>query len=274
MSSCLDQRHGGQFCHSHGSVGDRQRPALRCFVDRHAVTIVCGSNVDLDAYHRWVGPRRRSVRPGGLPGHQPPQVQRDVLGLALVRVLYLSVWHWIHAQESGNRSSGQHQTRISARPTARPSRCPPSSPTPTSMRSGTVQGWWRGSRRRLSGSEIRRDVFVKLVEAIERDEVDVVVVRDVDPSDAEPVGLEPVREGGGRAPRAAQRLCRPGTWTCPPRRARITGDGGAAAKRECAVKSVRSRGVFRGGSPDGPPFGGCHGCILVPSVRPAVRVRA
>lgn len=25
------------------------------FADRHVVTIVCGSNVDLDAYHRWVG---------------------------------------------------------------------------------------------------------------------------------------------------------------------------------------------------------------------------
>jgi hypothetical protein len=23
---------------------------------RHVVTIVCGSNVDLDAYHRWVAP--------------------------------------------------------------------------------------------------------------------------------------------------------------------------------------------------------------------------
>ena len=26
------------------------------FAGRHAVTIVCGSNVDMDAYHRWVGP--------------------------------------------------------------------------------------------------------------------------------------------------------------------------------------------------------------------------
>jgi threonine dehydratase len=26
------------------------------FAGRHVVTIVCGSNVDLDAYHRWVGP--------------------------------------------------------------------------------------------------------------------------------------------------------------------------------------------------------------------------
>ncbi|AYE99668.1 threonine dehydratase (plasmid) [Mycobacterium paragordonae] len=25
------------------------------FADRHVITIVCGSNVDLDAYHRWVG---------------------------------------------------------------------------------------------------------------------------------------------------------------------------------------------------------------------------
>ncbi|MGW0909509.1 threonine ammonia-lyase [Streptomyces sp. NPDC002853] len=31
------------------------------FADRHVVTIVCGSNVDVDAYHRWVGavPLRR-----------------------------------------------------------------------------------------------------------------------------------------------------------------------------------------------------------------------
>ena len=26
------------------------------FSGRHVVTIVCGSNVDVDAYHRWVGP--------------------------------------------------------------------------------------------------------------------------------------------------------------------------------------------------------------------------
>lgn len=25
------------------------------FAGRHVITIVCGSNVDLDAYHRWVG---------------------------------------------------------------------------------------------------------------------------------------------------------------------------------------------------------------------------
>ncbi|MGW2051419.1 threonine ammonia-lyase [Streptomyces sp. NPDC001858] len=32
------------------------------FAGRHVVTIVCGSNVDLDAYHRWIGaaPRHRS----------------------------------------------------------------------------------------------------------------------------------------------------------------------------------------------------------------------
>ncbi|WP_433832366.1 pyridoxal-phosphate dependent enzyme [Actinoplanes sp. CA-015351] len=24
------------------------------FADRHVVTIICGGNVDLDAYHRWV----------------------------------------------------------------------------------------------------------------------------------------------------------------------------------------------------------------------------
>jgi threonine dehydratase len=29
---------------------DRER-----FVGRHVVTIVCGSNVDVDAYRRWIG---------------------------------------------------------------------------------------------------------------------------------------------------------------------------------------------------------------------------
>ncbi|MQA01580.1 MAG: pyridoxal-phosphate dependent enzyme [Streptosporangiales bacterium] len=32
------------------------------FADRHVVTIVCGSNVDVDAYHRWVGAARTSPR--------------------------------------------------------------------------------------------------------------------------------------------------------------------------------------------------------------------
>ncbi|NEA63374.1 pyridoxal-phosphate dependent enzyme [Streptomyces sp. SID12488] len=32
------------------------------FAGRHVVTIVCGSNVDVDAYHRWVG---------ATPGHRP-----------------------------------------------------------------------------------------------------------------------------------------------------------------------------------------------------------
>jgi len=31
-------------------IEDRDR-----FAGRHVVTIVCGSNVDMDAYHRWVG---------------------------------------------------------------------------------------------------------------------------------------------------------------------------------------------------------------------------
>jgi threonine dehydratase len=26
------------------------------FVGRHVVTVICGSNVDLDAYHHWVHP--------------------------------------------------------------------------------------------------------------------------------------------------------------------------------------------------------------------------
>ena len=32
------------------------------FAGRHVLTVVCGSNVDVDAYHRWVGavPTRRS----------------------------------------------------------------------------------------------------------------------------------------------------------------------------------------------------------------------
>ena len=31
-------------------LADRDR-----FAGRHVATIVCGSNVDMDAYHRWVG---------------------------------------------------------------------------------------------------------------------------------------------------------------------------------------------------------------------------
>ncbi len=30
------------------------------FAGRHVVTIVCGSNVDLDAYHRWIGAATRT----------------------------------------------------------------------------------------------------------------------------------------------------------------------------------------------------------------------
>jgi threonine dehydratase len=40
------------------------------FAGRHVVTIVCGSNVDLDAYHRWVGTApsmRRDDRPAARP---------------------------------------------------------------------------------------------------------------------------------------------------------------------------------------------------------------
>lgn len=32
------------------------------FADRHVVTIICGSNVDLDAYHHWVGTTPGTVR--------------------------------------------------------------------------------------------------------------------------------------------------------------------------------------------------------------------
>jgi threonine dehydratase len=38
------------------------------FAGRHVVTVVCGSNVDLDAYHRWVGPAPFSDGPQGLGG--------------------------------------------------------------------------------------------------------------------------------------------------------------------------------------------------------------
>src|SRR5262249_57678628 len=42
------------------------------FAGRHVVTIVCGSNVDVDAYHRWVGaaPANRETR--SAPVHQDP----------------------------------------------------------------------------------------------------------------------------------------------------------------------------------------------------------
>ncbi len=48
--------HGGLVVEPSAALGiaaileDRER-----FAGRHVVTIVCGSNVDLDAYHRWIG---------------------------------------------------------------------------------------------------------------------------------------------------------------------------------------------------------------------------
>ena len=39
------------------TLADRDR-----FAGRHVATIVCGSNVDLDAYHRWVGAARAQGR--------------------------------------------------------------------------------------------------------------------------------------------------------------------------------------------------------------------
>jgi hypothetical protein len=54
MRMLLD--HAGLVVEPSGTLGiaaileDRDR-----FAGRHVVTIVCGSNVDPDAYHRWVG---------------------------------------------------------------------------------------------------------------------------------------------------------------------------------------------------------------------------
>ncbi len=54
MRMLLD--HGGLVVEPSAALGiaaileDRER-----FAGRHVVTIVCGSNVDLDAYHRWIG---------------------------------------------------------------------------------------------------------------------------------------------------------------------------------------------------------------------------
>ena len=41
------------------------------FAGRHVVTIVCGSNVDLDAYHRWVGCGSLALCPPSAPGSSP-----------------------------------------------------------------------------------------------------------------------------------------------------------------------------------------------------------
>ena len=41
------------------------------FAGRHVVTVICGSNVDLDAYHRWVGPPTSSLtNPANLSGQR------------------------------------------------------------------------------------------------------------------------------------------------------------------------------------------------------------
>jgi threonine dehydratase len=37
------------------SFKGRGTEVVASLAGRHVVTIVCGSNVDLDAYHRWVG---------------------------------------------------------------------------------------------------------------------------------------------------------------------------------------------------------------------------
>jgi hypothetical protein len=43
---------------------------------------------------------------------QAPQVEGDVVGLALVRILYLDFQTWTtRTREARNRSSGQHHTR-------------------------------------------------------------------------------------------------------------------------------------------------------------------
>jgi hypothetical protein len=45
-------------------------------------------------------------------GDQAPQVEGDVVGLALVRILYLDFQTWTtRTREARNRSSGQHHTR-------------------------------------------------------------------------------------------------------------------------------------------------------------------
>ncbi len=54
-------------------IEDRER-----FAGRHVVTIVCGSNVDIDAYHRWVGAApRHGCRHLPADGHAPGALPLD-----------------------------------------------------------------------------------------------------------------------------------------------------------------------------------------------------
>ncbi len=92
------------------------------------------------------------------------------------------------------------------------------------------------------------------------------------PSDAEPVRPEPVGEGGGRAPRAAQRLCRREPLDLSTRQGAYYGDGDAAGETECRQERALP-GVFRVGFPDG-PIRGCHvACSSRPSVPPSLYAR-
>src|SRR5450756_1208310 len=72
------------------------------------------------------------------------------------------------------------------------------------------RGWRVVARLKDDGysafKEIRRDDFVKLIEMIERDAVDVVVIRDVDRLTRNLPRLDTVREGGDRAPGDAEHV--------------------------------------------------------------------
>jgi site-specific DNA recombinase len=109
-------------------------------------------------------------------------VAGDVVGLAVVRVLYLS---------GGMDASHQDTTKpqLRAATYARLSETYDAAESvPTQLANADKhaerRGWRVVARFKDDGysafKEIRRDDFVNLIEAIERDEIDVVIIRDVD----------------------------------------------------------------------------------------------
>jgi hypothetical protein len=113
--------------------------------------------------------------------HQPPQVHQDVVGLALVRVLYLAGMEDTHQASTKPQLRAASYARLSETYDAAES-------VPTQLANADKYAEWLGwrvvARFKDDGysafKEIRRDDFVNLIEAIDGDEIDVVIIRDVD----------------------------------------------------------------------------------------------
>jgi hypothetical protein len=115
--------------------------------------------------------------------HQAAQVDRDVVGLALVCVLYLI----LGGMDSTHEESAEPQLRAASY--ARLSETYDAAESVPTQLANADRHAQRHGRRVVARfkddgysafKEIRRDDFVNLIEAIERDEIDVVIIRDVD----------------------------------------------------------------------------------------------